>query len=86
MISGLPLTVKWENIVLLQRSQASWATRFAYEPLDLFFGVVRGEAGPDEPTAVPDAELFGKRRGSGWTHDLRLGSGLGQDNILHTLP
>src|SRR5688572_5912975 len=30
--------------------------------LDLFFGVVRGEAGADEPTAVPDADLFGERR------------------------
>src|SRR5687768_14606536 len=45
-------------------------SRFAYDPLqrvdkllDLFFGVVRGEAGADESTAVPDAELFGERRG-----------------------
>src|SRR5215207_466014 len=44
--------------------------RFAYEllqrfdePLDLFFGVVRGEAGPDEPATLPYAELLGERRG-----------------------
>src|SRR5215218_7382674 len=55
---------------LVHLSRTSSGLCFAYdplqrfdEPLHLFFGVVRSQAGADEPTAVPDTELSGECRG-----------------------